>query len=538
MSRHLSSETVPLILHAIDSSGAPLLGQVDFVVAIRRISDLKSFNFSTLGWQTTGGANETQALAEIGSGAYYFNLDLSTMLNMPATDTLLHIYTETGSDLLLAPIGELVINPPLERNIIDIIESQRGEHTAQGDTWYVSPNDGNDSNGGGRFAPFATIQAAHDAAGDGTHDVIILLADLGSGVTVASTAAAITISKRYLFIRGPGGDFSVKRSNSGNVFDVTGDGVELSGFRVETAATGSGRCVDVSGADFVRVRKLQLDLSRGDGIRVINGSYCQVHDNILRDIGSGGAANGIHITSTGSGGLHNHVEDNRIYDTVGDGIQISNANSDHTIVRGNLVCDSSGWGIIIADGVTDAHVIDNFPANNTSGAISDSGTDTELHNNGHYATDTALALVQTDTDDIQSRLPGALVSGRMDSDVGAMQANVITASALAADAVAEIVDAVWRELLADHQAVSGSFAEAQMLIAGLVQNNYVLDSTTFHPISKVMTAGRMRIFSNGAQVTAATDGGSSEGELATFEVTSTLDVEDATKVDLYKVKKV
>ncbi len=47
--------------------------------------------------------------------------------------------------------------------------------------------------------------------------------------------------------------------------------------------------------------------------------------------------------------------------------------------------------------------------------------------------------VETDTADIQARLPAALVSGRMDSSVGAMAANVVTASALAADAVTEIV---------------------------------------------------------------------------------------------------
>lgn len=46
--------------------------------------------------------------------------------------------------------------------------------------------------------------------------------------------------------------------------------------------------------------------------------------------------------------------------------------------------------------------------------------------------------VETDTADIQARLPSALVSGRMDSSVGAMAANVITAAATAADYLAEI----------------------------------------------------------------------------------------------------
>lgn len=43
-----------------------------------------------------------------------------------------------------------------------------------------------------------------------------------------------------------------------------------------------------------------------------------------------------------------------------------------------------------------------------------------------------------DTNDIQSRLPAALVSGRIDASVGAMQTDVITSTSLAASAVTEI----------------------------------------------------------------------------------------------------
>lgn len=49
-----------------------------------------------------------------------------------------------------------------------------------------------------------------------------------------------------------------------------------------------------------------------------------------------------------------------------------------------------------------------------------------------------VAAVQADTNDIQSRLPAALVSGRIDSSVGAMAANVMTAAAAAADLTTEL----------------------------------------------------------------------------------------------------
>lgn len=72
------------------------------------------------------------------------------------------------------------------------------------------------------------------------------------------------------------------------------------------------------------------------------------------------------------------------------------------------------------------------------------------------ATSASQATLQADTDDIQTRLPAALVSGRMDSSVGAMASNVLTAAAINADALtaakvaadvgAEIATAVRTEL--------------------------------------------------------------------------------------------
>lgn len=93
----------------------------------------------------------------------------------------------------------------------------------------------------------------------------------------------------------------------------------------------------------------------------------------------------------------------------------------------------------------------------------------------------ALTTIQADLDDLQTRVPAALVGGRMDASVGAMTAGVVTAAAvatgaidadaLAADAVTEIAagitipsaaaiaDQVWDEAIAAHLGV-GSTGEA------------------------------------------------------------------------------
>lgn len=61
--------------------------------------------------------------------------------------------------------------------------------------------------------------------------------------------------------------------------------------------------------------------------------------------------------------------------------------------------------------------------------------------------DTPISNVETDTQNIQSRLPAALVGGRIDSSVGAFAAGVLVAAAIAADALAAIANKVEAEII-------------------------------------------------------------------------------------------
>jgi hypothetical protein len=54
------------------------------------------------------------------------------------------------------------------------------------------------------------------------------------------------------------------------------------------------------------------------------------------------------------------------------------------------------------------------------------------------AKDSTAIAIEADTQDIQNRLPASLVGGRMNANVGAMDANTLTAAAMATDAVTEI----------------------------------------------------------------------------------------------------
>lgn len=73
------------------------------------------------------------------------------------------------------------------------------------------------------------------------------------------------------------------------------------------------------------------------------------------------------------------------------------------------------------------------------GGNTDVDVSSRLASVSYTAPDNAsITTILSDTNDLQTRVPAALVGGRMDSSVGAMAANTFTASALAADAVTEI----------------------------------------------------------------------------------------------------
>lgn len=72
-------------------------------------------------------------------------------------------------------------------------------------------------------------------------------------------------------------------------------------------------------------------------------------------------------------------------------------------------------------------------------------------------------------------VPNTLSSGRVDSSVGAMAADTLTASALATDAGAEIADAVWDEAQSGHT-TAGTFGEIATEIASILADTNELQT--------------------------------------------------------------
>jgi len=82
-----------------------------------------------------------------------------------------------------------------------------------------------------------------------------------------------------------------------------------------------------------------------------------------------------------------------------------------------------------------------------------------------------------------------------------------------------IAAAVLDDLLTAH-AVVGSVGDAIAVAAGLLQGNFYMDQTNnTDPNGQIFA--RLRVFRTGAATALATDGGSGQGEFATFNITTT-----------------
>lgn len=84
---------------------------------------------------------------------------------------------------------------------------------------------------------------------------------------------------------------------------------------------------------------------------------------------------------------------------------------------------------------------------------------------------------------------------------------------------AAIADAVWNAMQTDYR-LAGSFGELLQRIVALQKENYFIDNMVYNT-QGLMLSGRIRLFRTKTETDAATNGGSSEGEFATYAFTTT-----------------
>jgi len=226
------------------------------------------------------------------------------------------------------------------------------------------------------------------------------------------------------------------------VSGVTGNGIiaiggATSGDGINASAIGNGSGIEALGGGATQAGILGIGVTNGAGIKGLGGS---TGPGIL---GNGGGTSGPGISALGTSGSPGLLATGGFTGagiraegglTSGDGIEaLAQTNGDG--ISGTPV-GAGNFGLK-ATLSTDAITADTIAANAIGASELAADAVTEIQ--AGLATSAALATVQADTDDIQTRLPAALVGGRMDSSIGAVVAAAITAAAFAAGAL----DAVW-----------------------------------------------------------------------------------------------
>jgi parallel beta-helix repeat protein len=280
------------------------------------------------------------------------------------------VQTTQGADMPFVIYPGKPFDVPGMAQIFDLIESQRGRHTSRVAPFYVDPTNGDTiANGatGTRHNPLSTVTEALTLCTDSAHDLIILVPGASGQTTLTE---AVTISKRYVSIRGPGRDFIWTRSGAGDTISITADGVSISGVRVQTAATGAGSGIDISGADFAGIYRCWFENTRGDGVNVSDASNTIIDSCVFEEAGASGAGNGIEVDVAGGTSNHTFIRGCHISNSPNDGIRITGAAED-TVIEDCSIHGSGGWGIDLGTSV-DSMVVNCSFGQNTSGDIDDS----------------------------------------------------------------------------------------------------------------------------------------------------------------------
>tara|TARA_R110000796_G_scaffold219934_1_gene335991 strand:+ start:7008 stop:10589 length:3582 start_codon:yes stop_codon:yes gene_type:complete len=251
------------------------------------------------------------------------------------------------------------------------IALQRPHHVDTGKTIYWNPLSGNDTYNGKTVAlAVQTFTAAHDLADDGGHDVIIALST-GVGQTVVDDT--ITISKNYLFLRGPGRDFKIKpTSTSADTITISGVGVEISGIVVDTAATGSKNSISIStGADFFYLNNLWSDFSADMAVHISGTTvygiidWCVITDPV---------GHGVHLEGNI---LHTKISNTQVNGSGSDGIRIEGTTATDTIIENVKIYGGGAYGIRIEAPSERTFISDSVAIyDNVSGSIIDNGINT------------------------------------------------------------------------------------------------------------------------------------------------------------------
>jgi len=246
----------------------------------------------------------------------------------------------TGSVTNLTTGGCYVVNKIIDgsemQNLKIMIEQLRPHHTGGGKMIFWDPHSGSDiHHGDSPERGFKTWTKCHDAANNAGHDTIVIVPSNSTGVTTITED--ITVTKDYLFVRGPGRDVVT----TGNV-TTTASGTEFHGFRVQPTIT-DGIGIHSTGA-FTLIDNVWFEDCH-------NGLLMEAHHPLMHNL-KFHAPTGYGIRCEGDIS-HGEITNCTIGKAGSNGIEIATTDTTGGIkMSDTVVLGCTGYGVNLEEGTT------------------------------------------------------------------------------------------------------------------------------------------------------------------------------------------
>lgn len=295
----------------------------------------------------------------------------------PATYVQVTIAQSTSASL---------VSSSADTNLVYLVETLRSMHPAFGTAYFWDPDNGNDANAGtSPTAATKTFAAAHTLVSAGNNDVIFCR-PTGSGTT--TSIETISITKNNLKVRGPGISMKlIPTATTNPTINIAAANVEISGFYLETAATGTQNAVTIDG-DNVLIRDCWIGAARGHGIAVSSSARFRLLTSVIENCGGSGTGDGLNLGNSTTQAL---ISKAIIYNCK-NGIVLSGTTISDNIIENSLIYKNTAYGVTVGSGVLRTTIRDrNTIINNTTANTLDNGTDTYIETQAGGASASEIA---------------------------------------------------------------------------------------------------------------------------------------------------
>jgi hypothetical protein len=403
-------------------------------------------------------------------------------------------------------------------NLQQLIESH-SVVPAYGDIYFYDPVNGNDSYDGlTKSTPVLTFSKAQELITEGNRDLIFLINSTSGNITIDDQWV---INKAHFGLRASSfGDVILKpTTTSGATISLQAEGFDLHGIKIMTSPIDGGGGdqygIDViSGTNDHHFKRVKIARCVEGGIIFRDNDGCLIDDCIIEHFDG---KVGLDFYGTSHECI---IQDCNIYD-ADIGIRF-NENSTQNWIKGRNLLHDLDVGVRIEDATVFHLYIDRATLfENITTDISDVGGEGIQYTYQNDLNDTASAVWEEATsghtvsgtygkavNDINLETDGLAQAGEYDARLASLASDVTD---------------IHNKLPAGNIASAGEY-DADMTIIkdnveralGLVQENYYIDNTSYVTYNgiKLMTAGRMRIYSDSVSV------GTGNNVIATYNITT------------------